>query len=866
MPFFGWHASTAQRPALQSAYRIRVARSPEALRANQPHVWDSGTVASNAVNSVRYAGPALAADTRYYWDVQLTDELGQTGTASSVSTFEVGLLRNEDWTGASWVRRDSQDEDDYTLFRKTFELPAGEIARATIYLSACHKYELWVNGTATGKGPAYHQPQFQYYNAYDVAASLHAGPGNALAVFTHWWGGGQGRPKGARGLIALLVVHYANGRRVAIGTDETWRQHRAEQWELGQPKRNRTNGIGYVEKIHADRILVDWQKPSFDDRDWAAVAVVGPQPTAPWTGALRPDLTRVTETAHEPVAWTELAPGHYLADFGQVRAGYPVLDFAAAAEGRPVTIRGGYTLEPDGHVSRRTAQKTDLSSTFIHDGRALTFRPAEYLGMRYLEIENAPVGFQRSQVHFVSRHYELNPQVNGPAATFASNNPKLDAVWQLMMNSVPVGTQEEFIDTPTREKGGFLNDAWAESVAAMLGYGDRIMTRRVLQEFLDSEKSFWPGEGRLNDVYPYDRKEDIPDYTQNYLEWVWDYYLTTGDTAFLADHFAVLSQIGGYVLKSRNPTTGLIHELAGGQGDYLHGIIDWPKSMRYGYDVAVSANTVINAHAYADLQILAQVARVLGKPADAARFAQDAADLRSAMNARLVDASGRYTDGLRADGTLSAHFSQQANSLPLAFGIVPDERRSAVLAQVKSLRMSSGLVTVRMLVEAIGESGDAAHLVDLFTNETWDGWAKSLARGATCTWESWSAIDGNESLSHGWGAIGLVGYTRYILGVTPLEPQYAKIRVRPLDFGSTLTHAEGTLPTDRGAVRVAWRRTDEHVYRLELTLPNAMTAEVWIPASGAKTVVADGKTIPSRRDDAYLVVPLAPGQHVLETR
>jgi len=861
-PHFGWTPLDPSRDSRQSAYRILVASSRESLDSGKADIWDSGVVESKLVNAIPYGGPRLRPATRYFWKVLLTDDLGRS-SSSATAHFDTGLLTNEDWAGAQWIRRDSAEPNDYTLYRRSFELPASPVTRAILYLSACHKYELWVNGAAVGKGPAYHQPQYQYYNAYDVSALLKVGASNTLALFNRWWGSGQGRPKGERGMIAKLIVEHSDGTTTTLCSDGAWRQQRAEQWEPNTGKRNRTNGIGFIENIQASRITDGWEQPGFDDSGWSPVTVIGPHPTAPWKGRLQADLTRANEQTHEVTQWTRLGDRHYLADFGKVRAGYPAVDIPASATTTPILMKGGYTLLDTGLINPRTNQKTDLSYTFIPDGKPRQFRPAEYHGMRYLEIENAPDGLASSSVRFISRNYELDALRDGKEARFTSSHPMLNRVWDLMVDSIPVCTQEQFIDTPTREKGGFLNDAWSESVAAMLVARDRTMTRRVLEEYLDSQDSLWPEIGTLNDVYPYDNHDDIPDYTQAFLVWIWDYYMETGDRAFLEAQYGRLTKLMAYVMRSRNPETGLIHDIEGGKGDYKHGIIDWPKSMRYGYDMDTQARTVINAYAWLDLELMARIARLLERPGEAQSYAQQAEALKTAINTRLVTAEGLYSDGIRRDGTLSSHLSQQANMMPLAFGLVPESRSKAVLEHVKSLRMSCGMVTVRWLLEAIARCEDGEHLVELFTNETWDGWAKSLARGATCTWESWNAIDGTESLSHAWGAIGVLAYARHILGVEPLEPQHARIRIRPLLFGQALTQASGRLPTDRGDVAVSWRR-EGATTTMELDIPDSMEAELWVPAPGAKTLRAGETLVSARREGAYFILPLGPGRHHLK--
>jgi alpha-L-rhamnosidase len=287
--------------------------------------------------------------------------------------------------------------------------------------------------------------------------------------------------------------------------------------------------------------------------------------------------------------------------------------------------------------------------------------------------------------------------------------------------------------------------------------------------------------------------------------------------------------------------------------------------MRYGYDMNTPVRTVINAYAWADLDAMANIANVLHLTEESAAYTRAAENLKAAMNRHLTDTRGLYADGLKPDGSLSTHFSQQANMIPLALGIVPEAQRRAVLDHIKSLRMSCGMVTVCWLVEAIGRSGDGAHLVELFTNKEWDGWAKCLERGATCTWESWDAPDIGQSMSHAWGAVGLVGYVRYILGIEPLEPQHARIRVRPLIFGNTLPEAKGSVPTDRGRVTVEWKRSGQGRFLLTLTLPDAIQAEVWVPRGPRGILTVNDQTIQARPHGDYLVVSTGPGTHVFVT-
>ncbi|MEO5958851.1 MAG: family 78 glycoside hydrolase catalytic domain, partial [Opitutaceae bacterium] len=484
-PFFGWRVNDRDANEIQTKYRIRVASTAAALAAGRGDMWDSGEVASRDQNHVVYVGAALESDRQYFWQVRTWDKGGAPGPFSAPASFVVGPLKNEDWAGASWVRRTTTDADDYTYYRKTAELPNRPVRRATVYVTSVHKYELFVNGRLVGKGPAFQYPQYQYFNGFDITALVKPGA-NLFAVFNHWFGGGQGRATSARGVLLKAVVHYTDGSSVVIGSDGTWKQQQAPQWVLGQRGRNPGEGVGFIERIDARRIIPNWNQLGFDDSAWAAVDVVGPQPTAQWVNPPQPDYTRIVENEIVPASVTSLGEGAYLVDFGKVYAGMPRIAFTGGEPGQLVTMMGGYMLGTNGRVDPAKNQGTNLGFFAELSGTPFTYVPIEYVGMRYLQIENSPMPITPSNCKFVVRHSQLD----GARSSFDSPNATLNAVWAFMKHSLTVNAQEEFVDTPTREKGGFLGDGTIMSTVAMPVFHERLLSRRQLDEFIASMDQF----------------------------------------------------------------------------------------------------------------------------------------------------------------------------------------------------------------------------------------------------------------------------------------------------------------------------------------------------------------------------------------
>jgi alpha-L-rhamnosidase len=848
VPYFGWLDNDANANEIQTGYQILVATNAADLAANFGDVWDSGQVAGSSENHVVYAGVPLTSDTQYYWQVRTWNREGNAGPYSTNSNFTVGLLANSDWSAASWIWRNSNASDDYTYYRKSTNLPAGTVTRATVYVSSVQKYALYVNGTLVGKGPIYAFPMFQFYNAYDITSLVTPGVSNVFAMFNHWFGGGSGRVAAQRGVLMEAIIHYADGSSVVVGTDGTWLQSQATSWTTGQSSRG-GSGSGYIEKIDARNLTPTWNTNGFDDSAWANVAVFGPQPNSTFSGTPLPDLTRIVETVITPVSVANLGGGNYMVDLGKLYSGVPCIQFSNGTSGTTITMMGGFATNSGGTIDTSRNQTVNMTYYAVLNGTNFTYQAAEYETMRYFLISSSPMPVTTDNFKFIER----NSRMDDASSSFTSPNTTLNAVWGLMKQTLPIDAQEEFIDS-IRQKGGFLGDGYQESLAAMEVENERVLTRSRLNEFIESMVEFWSRGadiGRVNACYPDDNNaRDIPDYTQMYMDWVWEYYLQTGDIAFLNTNYTQLTNIAQYVNRDLNPANGLITRLYGGtSGSYTNGIIDWPPNMQFGYDLNTvrspgNTATVIDGWAWEDYDIMSRIASEVGNTADSATYRAMANALQAAINTNLINAAGVYIDGLEPNGTQSAHASQHANAFPLSLNIVPTAQVPAVTSLVVNSNMSVSALGIIQLVRALGEANQGPALLDLYTNATQYGWAQILSFGGSATWESWTANTDGNSESHGWGAVGLDGYVRYILGIKPLTAQFDQVQIMPLDFGNNLSTASGTVPTDRGAISVEWDRSAT-LYHLVVTIPDNVTATVYVPQTELTdtTVNVDGVNV-----------------------
>jgi alpha-L-rhamnosidase len=755
---------------------------------------------------------------------------------------------------AGWdLSTPGRQPDEWTLARAGFPLK-GAVARARLYAAGCHQYELYINGHTAGRGGSFSHSGEGRYQAFDVTELVRDSAEVTLAALLHWYGPGQGRAAGSPALLVQLGVTYDDGSRATFGTGPGWvvTEGPYEQWgyrnDEGDPVEHLHGGLWPGGSAAA------WRQPGFDDTAWQPATVAEPEEAGHAAGALLPQETALSEEYLAARNILRARDGTIVADFGQVLPARPVVEFLDGCAGRTIPLRAGYTLDPDGRVARDKlqTQNTDMSFPYTQRAGAQQYRAFTHLGFRYLELPGVAAA-ELGAVGAVVVHGRHPAQ-----GELESSDHSLNAVMKLLADSARYGIQEQFVDTPTREKGQFLGDAVNISYAAMSLFGDRSYTRTALRDFAASARRHWSGageRGRYNAVYPNgDGKRDIPDFSLQMVEWALEYYRQSGDRELLAELYPHLTDTAGYVLRHLSqdgPTAGLITNLGGGSGPYLHGIVDWPAPGRFGYDMGTAARTTVNAQAFGVLDGVARIAALLGRPAaETALHAEAAAALAAAMNTRLR-VGGRFIDGLHADGSPSLHASSHATSFPLSLGVTEPHHWTADADFLAARGLQQGPMTVHRLFRALLRAGRVQSVVDLMTDANGPGWMRILAAGGTFAWEAWELAEGTDySQSHAWSAAVLREIVEHLLGVQPAEPGAARLRLAPPIC--SLAWFRGTVPTGRGPVSMAWER-DGGSLRVTATVPAGTTATLAMPAGRYR--ISGGHTHSYASGPEILLVP-----------
>ncbi len=856
---FSWAARDARRGEAQHGYELRVAASPARL-FDGTAVWDTGTVPSGSPDTA-YAGPALAAGTRYWWTVRTFDDQGRASEWAAAVQFGTALGPAWDalpvWAG----RAPGTQPSGWAFLRGSVQVKHKPVIAATVYATAGsteparqYVFRLSLNGTVLGVGPVRPpNPQTQNeYSAWDVTKAIKAGTDTFGAL---------GYTSSDRRFQLELVIEYADGQRQVWGTGQGWQ---GMDGGAVYPAAGSISQLYYnapVENLDAERYPFGFDTPGFHPTaadGWRTVVRAAPLPGLTPTPAANLQLA-----AHKPVKVTALGSGRYLLDFGVTQVGGLRLTLDGTA-GQKVRIQSGEVLAGPGSVQYKLSAGPVYDDTWTLRAGQQTLQYWGYRVFRYVEVTGAPQPLTAANTAALAFVYPDQPG----ASAMSSSSAPLNEVWQFTKDSVEALNLVPYLDSPTRERsGGYEGDDYIHQQAQAVVDGDSSAAAYSL-EYAATFMLLDTGATALREGNtPFIEFQELAPVTA-LAQWQ-----QTGDPAVLTSVYQQLKQLlparylgaDGLVTMAPNPF-GAARLIPGEPAQ----LVDWPASERDGF-VFTRENTAVNAFAYAAYAAMAQIAGVVGDSAGARDDAATASRIAAAMRAKLYDpATGAFRDGV---GT--SHEAVQSSAYAVALGVATPAEAKTAAAYLAARGMACSVYCAAYLLEALYDGGQPQAALRLMSSAGTDSWLHMIAQGAGSTMEAWTpAAKPSITYSHAWGTGPAYIVPQYLFGVQPLAPGWSQVLIRPQPAG--LTRGSVTVPTPRGPVSVSFTSGGGR-FAATVDVPTTATAEVVLPGvrAGQRVLVdddlvtaralpaADG--LPGGLAAGAAAVRVAPGWHLVST-
>lgn len=383
----------------------------------------------------------------------------------------------------------------------------------------------------------------------------------------------------------------------------------------------------------------------------------------------------------------------------------------------------------------------------------------------------------------LSLEYEFLPEEE--LGTFRCDNELLNRIWEIGVYTMQLTTREFFID-------GIKRDRWVWSGDAAQSY---LMNYYLFNDSETVKRTIWLLGGKAPIT---SHINTIMDYTFYWFISIADYYLYSGDRAFLQQIYPNMKTMMDYVL-GRTDDDGMVQGMT---GDWV--FIDWAdkpmdKTGQLSFEQILFCRS---------LESIALVAEVIGADnEEVTEYRTLAANLRAKLLPFFWNEEKKAIVHKRGAEDIFKFSSMFA----VIFNYLDEQKKQDVAENVlfndEVLKITTPYMRFYEL-EAMCMLGRQEQVM----SEMLDYWGGMIAEGATSFWEKYVpgehgaekyAMYGRpygKSLCHAWGASPIYLLGKYFLGVQPTSAGYETFEVRP-NLGG-LKEMEGTVPTPFGKVYV----------------------------------------------------------------
>lgn len=455
-------------------------------------------------------------------------------------------------------------------------------------------------------------------------------------------------------------------------------------------------------------------------------------------------------------------------------------------------------------------------------GNTQTYEPFWYRAFRFIRVEcsRKPEHFRASAARY-TYNFETDA-LRGGIGSFHSSDSKYAKLWEVSRNTLECCTHETFADCPFYEQQQYVGDGRFESVYAWKLSNDSRMQKKLIIDTAHSLQT----DGQIATTSPNMWTQIIHVSNFYFVNLIREYLRFTDDRAFVKTQIGALSCNIAYFESTKTPE-GLINP-----PDGCH-FIDWASAWKKGHpeggDKAPMA--IYNLMYAASLRDAAEIC-------EACDYQGLATDYR-ALHANLVAAVNKYfyneEVGLYADLPGEKSFSEHANVWAILSDAVTGDAANALAERMMncSFIVKSSFSKNYDLLRALDKAGCYEKYADKILVQ----WDDMLEKHCTTWCESLSFP---RSECHGWSCTPMYEMSAMILGVTPREDGYRKVRIKPFTMG--LDFANGRIPTPYGYIDVAWKRKDGS-FSLSVSSNEQIEMELILPGGTALTVVSDQYTV-----------------------
>ncbi len=747
--------------------------------------------------------------------------------------FAIGQRPQRSTEENPWISYPTANVTSYGVYHFRKEITLDQVPEEFIVeVSADNRYNLFVNGKRVSYGPAKGDLTTYKYDVVDIAPSLSEGR-NIIAAIV--FNAGENKPMAFLSAQTAFLLRSKDKEFSFINTDQSWRSYinpaydpitynelELREWLRGY------YAVGPGDEVFGDKYPWGWENIDFDDSQWLASQKLIFDGREPWRLVPRniafmdnhiekPKRIRLYEGITDPTGFIsenkkiEVKPhtsAKILFDFGVFTMGYPELKVSGGAKSDiKMTFAEALHEAPYLKAHRDSVVGKIMYGPFdiYHPdgGDQRTFRPLWKRTFRYMELI---VETKEQPLVLESLINEYSGYPYPEMATFQSNDPELDEIFEMSKRTLRMCSGETYYDTPFYEQLSYGGDNRPIAAISMYNSTDDRLFREVMRLYPQSANR----ETKLfKSAYPSRFDFDMGTWSLAWIQSLYDYYLIRKDIGFSKQFVNDIEGVLNFHEHHLDESKGVLGTLTN------HNFIDWSNkkgSLPTGQPRGIFHHSAILTLYFAHtLDCTVALFNAIGEIEKAERWEALAKKIKKASYDLYWDEEKK----LMADFPDKSQFSQHTSILAILCDAVPKEDQQALFDQVLTRQfdeMSSSYFTFFLFkaMEKLGREDD--YLKNL------DHWYYFMNKGHTTCGET-GFMSHDRSDCHAWSAHPAYFHLRYVVGIKPADIGFENITITP-HLGE-LKSVSASMPHQKGRILVNYRIKGNKIQG-EITLPDAM--------------------------------------------
>lgn len=769
-PSFSWVLSSDENGTYQTAYQLTVYNEKEEIIYN-----------SNKVLSDKQFG--ITADlkgilkpySKYHFTVNVWNENDEKAEKSSY--FVTGVFKAGEWQG-DWFKI-WYNFGKVGYVRKEFSINNEEIDYAYCFIGALgdkvNSIVSYLNGKRIGdcsNFPGATEYFRAFYTCVDVKNLLQSGK-NTIGFLISTAGS------------IVLKIKYKSGETQFVCTKKNdWKFNDNGAYALGF---DNPMYKGKVEKFDNSKHFKGFCENGFDDSDWGYYHdPFGVISFGPLFIENQYFVAKDYET-YKPVAIKKFENCVQI-DFGTNMAG--ILEYTLKGKkGQKITIRYGEKVNKEtGRIVLGEQFPPYCEYTFASNEKEHHRTDFLTIGFRYIEIfdYDGEIEMQDFSAHFVHTELDSNSE-------FCCDNEGLNKINKVARQGFLSNLLNIPTDCPERERRGWTADAFAVAEAEILNFD---MVGFYYQWF----KSYYDCQRKCGWL-----PVELPRSTDDSVDINWP-------LSCIFIPYEVLLQYGDKRFCEEN------YEISKGYIDLLLNLCDENYKLNpsfYSYKDWVapekSSPEFISAiYFYRAVWCFAKISESLNKD-NSAEYFNIAKIIKENINKTLLH--------IEKDKVYYDNNTQSANVHAIAFGVCPDEYKSAVLKSLIDDFKAKGANTTGFMgsahfLKVLSELQESDTAFKLITNENMGGWLWLINECDATTFPE--NYNGGGSQNHAFlGGAPSSWFYKYLCGIKPIQNGYKRFEISPY-LPKGINFATATLQTVYGDIKVEINRKENVKFNLQV--------------------------------------------------